>query len=230
MDRPASHDRRPTRLEGPGAKLGGKTALAAFDFPKGSLVFTEAGTKHRASLHVFADEEALRVQDPGGLESFAATFDQFRGRAATAEPHPQTGAHRPAICSAASATPIPTRSSTVRACLRWLSRRSCPRPRSRGSTPPHVRSSIEWIERLRAETGEGFPEKVTAFRPGMAVHGRFGEPCPVVRRPVQRIRYADNETNYCPRCQTGGRILADRSLSRLLKDAWGRVILTSSEE
>ena len=88
--------------------------------------------------------------------------------------------------------------------------------------PPRARCSIEWTDRLRAETGDGFPEKVTAFRPGMAVHGRFGEPCPVCGAPVQRIRYAENETNYCPRCQTGGRILADRSLSRLLKDDWPR--------
>ena len=117
---------------------------------------------------------------------------------------------------------IPTRSSIARACLRWRFRRRLSRADAERLYAATREVLLEWVERLRAETGDGFPEKVTAFRPGMAVHGRFGEPCPVCDAPVQRIRYADNETNYCPRCQTESRILADRSLSRLLKDDWPR--------
>jgi formamidopyrimidine-DNA glycosylase len=204
-----------------GAKLGGKIALAAFDFPKGCLVFTEAGSKRRASLHVLRGEEALRSQDPGGLEPLAATFDQFEVvlrsqnhtlKRSLTDPHLFSGignAYSDEILHRARLSPLAL-SQKLR------------KPEAERLYAATQEVLIEWVERLRAEAGDGFPEKVTAFRPGMAVHGRFGEPCPVCQAPVQRIRYADNETNYCPRCQTESRILADRSLSRLLKDDWPR--------
>jgi formamidopyrimidine-DNA glycosylase len=204
-----------------GAKLGGKVALAAFDFPKGSLVLTEAGSKRRASLHVLRGESALRAQDPGGLEPLAATFDQFETvlrkqnhtlKRSLTDPRLFSGignAYSDEILHRARLSPL--------ALSQKLSRADA--ERLYAATRDVL---LEWIDRLRSETGDGFPEKVTAFRPGMAVHGRFGEPCPVCGAPVQRIRYADNETNYCPRCQTESRILADRSLSRLLKDDWPR--------
>jgi formamidopyrimidine-DNA glycosylase len=204
-----------------GAQLGGKVALAAFDFPNGCLVCTEAGSKRRASLHVLRGEDALRLQDPGGLEPLTATFDQFEAvlrsqnhtlKRSLTDPHLFSGignAYSDEILHRARLSPLMLSQK--------LSKSEAERLYSA------TRDILtEWVERLRAEAGNGFPEKVTAFRPGMAVHGRFGEPCPVCGAPVQRIRYADNETNYCPRCQTESRILADRSLSRLLKDDWPR--------
>jgi formamidopyrimidine-DNA glycosylase len=204
-----------------GAKLGGKIALAAFDFPKGTLVFTEAGSKRRASLHVLRGEDALRLQDPGGIEPLTATFSQFEAvlrsqnhtlKRSLTDPHLFSGignAYSDEILHRARLSPL--------ALTQKLSKSEA--ERLYAATRETL---VQWIERLRADAGDGFPEKVTAFRPGMAVHGRFGEPCPICAAPVQRIRYADNETNYCPRCQTESRILADRSLSRLLKDDWPR--------
>jgi formamidopyrimidine-DNA glycosylase len=204
-----------------GAKLAGKVALAAFDFAGGSLVLTEAGSKRRASLHVVRGEADLRALDPGGLDVLTATFQQFQAalrrqnhtlKRALTDPRLFSGignAYSDEILHRAGLSPIA------------LSQKLTPGEIKRLHSA--VRDVlIEWIERLRAEARDAFPEKVTAFRPGMAVHGRFGEPCPVCGAPVQRIRYADNETNYCARCQTKGRILADRSLSRLLKDDWPR--------
>jgi formamidopyrimidine-DNA glycosylase len=202
-------------------KLGGKSSLAAFDFSSGTLVLTEAGTKHRAALHVVQGGNALHAHDPGGLEVLGATFDRFLAvlrqknhtlKRALTDPRLFSGignAYSDEILHRARLSPLAlTQKLTIDEAQRLF----------------HATRVVllEWVERLRAETGDGFPEKVTAFRPDMAVHGRFGEPCPFCSAPVQRIRYADNETNYCPRCQTGGRILADRSLSRLLKEDWPR--------
>jgi formamidopyrimidine-DNA glycosylase len=204
-----------------GVKLSGKLALAAFDFPNGTLLLTEAGSKRRASLYLLRGEGLLRASDPGGLEPLTVPFADFRAvltrenhtlKRALTDPHNFSGignAYSDEILHRARLSPL--------ALTQKLATDECQRLHAA------VRETLlEWLDRLRAETGDGFPEKVTAFRPGMAVHGRFGEPCPVCGAPVQRIRYADNETNYCPRCQTGGRILADRSLSRLLKDDWPR--------
>ena len=184
------------------------------------MLLTEAGTKRRASLYLIRGEDALREHDPGGLEPIPATLDEFQAvlrqqnhtlKRALTDPHFFSGignAYSDEILHRARLSPLAqTQKLTA--------------DEVNGSTPPRD-VLVEWIERLRAETGDDFPEKVTAFRPEMAVHGRFGKPCPVCGAPVQRIRYADNETNYCPRCQTDGRILADRSLSRLLKDDWPR--------
>ena len=207
--------------KGPGAKLSGKYNLAAFDFDAGTLLFTEAGTKRRASLHVIRGESALRDHDPGGLDVFAATPAEFAGalrlenhtlKRSLTDPRLFSGignAYSDEILHRARLSPL--------ALSQNLNDESAARL--------HLATKNvlqEWIDRLRAETGDGFPEKVTAFRPEMAVHGRFNQPCPVCAAPVQRIRYAENETNYCPGCQTDGRILADRSLSRLLKDDWPR--------
>jgi formamidopyrimidine-DNA glycosylase len=205
----------------PGAKLSGKYNLAAFDFAEGSLVLSEAGTKRRAALYVVQGEAALRQHDPGGLEIFAATAAEFIEKLrstnhtlkrAVADPHLFSGignAYSDEILHHARLSPLTlTQKLSDEAAQRLF-----------------VSTQIvlqEWIDRLRDEAAGEFPEKVTAFRKGMAVHGRFGKPCPVCRSPIQRIRYADNETNYCPGCQTGGKILADRSLSRLLKDDWPR--------
>jgi formamidopyrimidine-DNA glycosylase len=204
-----------------GVKLSGKSSLAAFDFNKGSLQLTEAGTKHRASLYLLRGEDALRVQDPGGLELFASTVDQFQAilrqqnhtlKRALTDPRLFSGignAYSDEILHRAGLSPL--------ALTQKLTAQEAETLYNASRDVLH-----EWVERLRSETADGFPEKVTAFRQGMAVHGRFGEPCPVCNATVQRIRYADNETNYCPGCQTKGRILADRSLSRLLKDDWPR--------
>jgi len=198
----------------PHAKLGGRNMLAAFDFPEGSLVLTEAGTKRRASLHVLRGAAALEAIDPGGIEVFAADLDAFRAalmaenrtlKRALTDPRILSGignAYSDEILHAAQLSPE-----------QWH--------RLYDAT----RATLQlWIDRLRGEADEAFPEKVTAFRKDMAVHGRFGEPCPRCGEPVQRIRYADNETNYCARCQTGGSLLADRSLSRLLKADWPRTL------
>ena len=202
-----------------GAKLSGKANLAAFDFPKGTLTLTEAGSKHRAALHVIRGENELRGQDPGGIDVLSATPKEFRAvlqshnhtlKRILTDPHLFSGignAYSDEILHRARLSPF------------LLSRklRADDADRLLDATKSIL---VEWTERLRKEAGDRFPEKVTAFRPEMAVHGKFGIPCPVCQALVQRIRYADKETNYCPRCQTEGRILADRSLSRLLKDDW----------
>ena len=207
----------------PGAKLSGRQNLAAFDFPSGSLVLTEAGTKRRASLHVLAGEEGLRSIDPGGIEIFASDAAAFRAalteenrtlKRALTDPRLVSGignAYSDEILHAAQLSPVK------------LTHKLEPQEWERlfASTRETLRL---WIDRLHAEAGAGFPEKVTAFRKGMAVHGRYGEPCPRCGEKIQRIRYADNETNYCARCQTGGKVLADRGLSRLLGSDWPRTL------
>ena len=205
----------------PGAPIPRRAGLAAFDFPDGTLLLTEAGTKHRASLHVVQGARALAAHDPGGLDVLSATLAQFHAtltreshtlKRALTDPRLLDGignAYSDEILHAARLSPLRLTSQITQEESERLFRA--------------VRDTLtSWIERLRAETGDGFPEKVTAFRDGMAVHGRFRQPCPVCGSPVQRIRYAANEVNYCATCQTGGRLLADRSLSRLLKQDWPR--------
>ncbi len=204
-----------------GAPIPRRAGLAAFDFPNGTVLLTEAGTKHRASLHILRGAAALAAHDPGGLDVLAATLEQFRSaltreshtlKRALTDPHLLDGignAYSDEILHAARLSPL------------RLTGRITPEESERlFHAVRHTLTS--WMARLRAETGEAFPEKVTAFRDGMAVHGRFRKPCPVCGSPVQRIRYAENEANYCATCQTGGRLLADRSLSRLLKQDWPR--------
>ena len=206
-----------------GAAPAKRAALAYFVFDTGTLTLTEAGTKRRASLAVFGSREQLARHDPGGLEVLPATFDEFRARLvsenhtlkrALTDPRTFSGignAYSDEILHRARLSPIALTQKLDKVSLERLHEA--------------VREVlVEWTTRLRAQSGDEFPEKVTAFRPEMAVHGRFGKPCPVCGTAVQRIRYAENETNYCPRCQTGGRVLADRSLSRLLKDDWPRTI------
>ena len=206
-----------------GAKLVGRRTLAAFDFPNGSLVLTEAGTKHRASLHLLQGEEALRSIDPGGIEIFSSDLNTFRGalsaenhtlKRALTDPRLVSGignAYSDEILHAAQLSPITLTQKLDES--QW--------ERLFAAT----RHTIEyWTERLVAEAKNNFPEKVTAFRKGMAVHGRYGEPCPRCGEKVLRIRYADKETNYCARCQTSGKVLADRSLSRLLGSDWPRTL------
>ncbi len=207
----------------PGAKLAGRRNLAAFDFPSGSLVLTEAGTRHRASLHVVSGEEGLRFVDPGGIEIFASDLASFR-KALTAEnrtlkraltdPRILSGignAYSDEILHAAQLSPIA------------LTHKLKPHEWEQlfAATTDTLRL---WVDRLAAEAKGAFPENVTAFRKEMAVHGRYGQPCPRCGERIQRIRYADNETNYCARCQTGGKVLADRSLSRLLGSDWPRTL------
>ena len=207
----------------PGAKLAGRQSLAAFEFSNGSLVLTEAGTKHRASLHMLAGEEGLRSIDPGGIDIFASDLSSFREaltfenrtlKRALTDPRVVSGignAYSDEILHAAQLSPITlTRKLESHEWERLIAA---------------TRHTLEvWIERLRAEAEAGFPEKVTAFRKEMAVHGRYGQPCPRCGEKIQRIRYADNETNYCARCQTGGKVLADRALSRLLGSDWPRTL------
>ena len=205
------------------AKLSGRKTLAAFDFPNGSLVLTEAGTKHRASLYILTGEDGLRSVDPGGIDVFAGDLNSFRNaltaenrtlKRALTDPRIVSGignAYSDEILHAAQLSPI---------------------TQTRKLQPPEwerlfaaTRDTLSlWIDRLRTEAESGFPEKVTAFREQMAVHGKYGQPCPRCGEKIQRIRYADNETNYCARCQTGGRVLADRSLSRLLRSDWPRTL------
>jgi formamidopyrimidine-DNA glycosylase len=206
-----------------GAKLPGRITLAAFDFENGTLVLTEAGSKRRASIHIVQGEPALAEHDPGGLEPLEASLAEFRAtltrerhtlKRALTDPRAFSGignAYSDEILHRARLSPVQMTTN--------LSEDESERLYE--STRDVLN---EWIERLRQETGAGFPEKVTAFRPEMAVHGRFGQPCPDCQSPVQRIVYADNETNYCARCQTGGRLLADRALSKLLKSDWPRSI------
>ena len=206
-----------------GAKLGGRRNLAAFDFPDGSLVLTEAGAKHRASLHVVQGEERLRAMDPGGIDVFASDLDAFRAaltaenrtlKRALTDPRLLSGignAYSDEILHAAQLSPV------------TLTHKLKPEEWER--LYQATRTTLKrWIDEFEAEARKAFPEKVTAFRKGMAVHGRYGEPCPRCGEKVLRIRYADNETNYCARCQTGGKVLADRSLSRLMKSDWPRTL------
>ena len=207
----------------PGAKPPGKLGLAAFDFPDGTLLLTEAGSKRRASLHVVRGETELNRHDPGGLEVLDADAQAFREvlrchnhtlKRALTDPRLFSGignAYSDEILHRARLSP-----------LTWTTRLSD--EEADGLFEAAQAVLREWIEKLRAEAGDGFPEKVTAFRKDMAVHGRYKQPCPVCGTAIQRIRYADNETNYCPRCQTGGKVLADRALSRLLKGDWPRTI------
>ena len=207
----------------PNVKLAGRNTLAAFDFAAGSLTLTEAGSKRRASLHVVQGLEALDALDPGGLEVLTASFAEFRTRLsvenrtlkrALTDPRLLSGignAYSDEILHAARLSPIQLTSKLTD--KQW-------------DTLFHTTQStlIDWRDRFLAEAAQGFPEKVTAFRPEMAVHGRFGQPCLVCGAPIQRIRYADNETDYCAACQTGGKLLADRSLSRLLRADWPKTL------
>ncbi len=205
------------------AKLAGRQNLAAFDFPSGSLLLTEAGSKRRASLHVVCGEEALQAIDPGGIEVFSTDLEGFRKaltlenrtlKRALTDPRLLSGignAYSDEILHAAQLSPI------------TLTHKLKPDEWERLFAA--TRSTLTlWVDRLRAEAEKSFPEKVTAFRPEMAVHGRYNLPCPRCGQKVQRIRYADNETNYCARCQTNGKVLADRSLSRLLGSDWPRTL------
>ena len=211
------------RAPGQKAGIGAKLILASLEFPHGTLLLTEASSKKRASMQVVRGEEGLRALDPGGVEPLDASLDEFRDaltrenhtlKRALTDPHLFSGignAYSDEILHAARLSPL---------------------KQSRSLTDEEVRRLYDathatlrrWIDRLREDAGEGFPEKVTAFRDEMAVHGKFKQPCPVCGAPVQRIVYAENECNYCARCQTNGRLLADRSLSRLLKDDWPRSI------
>jgi formamidopyrimidine-DNA glycosylase len=213
------------RWEKRGAKPPGKIGLAAFDFPNGTLLLTEASPKKRAALYVVRGAAGLEAHDPGGLEVLDASLDEFRAvlrrenhtlKRALTDPHLFSGignAYSDEILHAARLSPVQLSSKLVEPEAERLYR----------ATQATLR---EWIDRLRAEFADRFPAagEITAFRPGFAVHGRFGQPCPVCGGPVQRIRYADNETNYCPACQTGGKLLADRSLSRLMKDDWPKTL------
>ena len=206
-----------------GAKVPGKIGLAAFDFEDGTLVLTEAGSKRRASIHLLRGEEAVRAQDRGGIEVLEATPEAFRAalmrerhtlKRSLTDPRIFSGignAYSDEILHRARLSPLKLSTSLDDDEVARLYEAT-------------RATLLDWVARLKRETGEGFPEKVTAFRPDMAVHGRFGQPCPECGAPVQRIVYAENETNYCARCQTGGRRLADRAMSRLLKDDWPRSI------
>jgi len=204
-----------------GAKIARKYGQAAVDFSNGTLLLTEAGTKKRASINLVRGEATLQEHDPGGLEVFEASLAQFRERLtrenhtlkrSLTDPHLFSGignAYSDEILHSAQLSPIRLTQQMTDAEIERLYHA--------------IRESLaEWVERLRKERGTGFPEKVTAFRPDMAVHGKYRKPCPACGSPVQRIVHAENETNYCAKCQTGGKLLADRSLSRLLKDDWPR--------
>jgi formamidopyrimidine-DNA glycosylase len=205
----------------PGAKLSGRNTLAAFDFEHGSLVLTEAGTKRRASLYLVEGPAALDSLDPGGIDALSSGFESFKSvlgeenrtlKRALTDPRVLSGignAYSDEILHAAQLSPLA------------LTQKLKPGEWTRLFAATQETLRI-WIDRLRAEAERGFPEKVTAFRKEMAVHGRYGKPCPRCGEPVQRIRYADKETNYCARCQTGGKLLADRGLSRLLGADWPR--------
>jgi formamidopyrimidine-DNA glycosylase len=209
------------RWKEPGAPIPGKIGLAAFDFEAGTLLLTEAGSKRQASIHVVHGEEAVRRHDPGGLEVLETDLETFAARLTTenhtlkralTDPHIFSGignAYSDEILHAARLSPMKLTSALTEVEIERLF---------------HVtRDTLQmWIDRLQQEAGDAFPERVTAFRDGMAVHGRYGKPCPVCGEPVQRIVYARNEANYCSRCQTGGKLLSDRALSRLLRQDWPR--------
>jgi len=201
------------------AKVPGKVGLAAFDFDHGTLILTEAGSQRRASLYLVKGKNAVQEHDPGGLDVLTSSVAEF-GTALTREnhtlkraltdPHLLSGignAYSDEILHAAKMSPMLLTSKLTPAQIEWLHAQT-------------IGVLTKWRDDLIAETGEKFPEKVTAFREGMAAHGRYGKPCPVCGTPIQRIQYATNEANYCPTCQTGGKLLADRGLSRLLKDDW----------
>ncbi|MDQ3336866.1 MAG: formamidopyrimidine-DNA glycosylase [Myxococcota bacterium] len=206
-----------------GAKVPGKVGLAAFDFPDGTLIFTEASPKKRASIHIVASKAGLEEFDRGGLDVFGATSKQFAERF-TSERHTVKraltdptlfdgigNAYSDEILHAAKLSPFRMTTALTTEEVAAL----------------HEAAKAvlqHWVDLTRKEVGDGFPDKVTAFRPEMAVHGKYGQPCPVCATPVQRIVYADNEANYCPTCQTEGRLLADRSLSRLLKEDWPKTL------
>jgi len=211
------------RWRAAGAKVPGKVGLAAFEFSTGTLLLTEASTRKRASLHVVAGEAGLAALDPGGIEPLAATRERFRAaltrgnhtlKRALTDPTALSGignSYSDEILHRARLSPLTLTSRLTDEQIERL----------------HTATRAvlgEWTARLRAEVGDGFPEKVTAFRDGMAVHGRYRQPCPDCGAPVQRIVYAEHETNYCARCQTGGRLLADRALSRLLRSDWPRTL------
>src|SRR5437868_6408513 len=206
-----------------GVKLAGRNQLATFDFLNGSLVLTEAGAKRRASLHLFQGEQSLRDVDPGGIDVFASDLESFQAaltvenrtlKRALTDPRIVSGignAYSDEILHAAQLSPI------------MLTRKLNPSEWEKLFAA--TRSTLQrWIDQLQTEASTKFPEKVTAFRKDMAVHGRYGQRCPLCGEAIQRIRYADNETNYCARCQTGGKVLADRSLSRLLGADWPRTL------
>jgi len=206
-----------------GAKMPGKLGLAAFDFPNGTLLLTEAGSKRRASIHIVRGEEAVRAHDPGGIEPLDISFEEFRAaltrerhtlKRTLTDPHVFSGignAYSDEILHRARLSPVQltTNLSEEEITRLYVATR---------------RTLTEWTERLREESSEKFPEKVTAFRPDFAVHGRYGKPCPDCGNPIQHIVYSENETNYCARCQTGGKLLADRALSRLLHSDWPKSI------
>jgi formamidopyrimidine-DNA glycosylase len=197
--------------------------LAAFDVANGTLLLTEAGARRRASLHLLPDADALATLDPGGIEVPTATLAEFTSavtrenhtlKRALTDPHLLSGignAYSDEILHAARLSPV-------------LLTRHLDADELRRLHEASIRVLTTWRDVLIAETGDEFPEHVTAFRRGMAVHGRYGHPCPTCGTPVQRIRYAANEANYCPACQTGGRLLADRALSRLLRRDWPRTL------
>jgi formamidopyrimidine-DNA glycosylase len=207
----------------PNAKLIPRRTLAALDFAGGTLTLTEAGSKRRASLHVVRGEQALAALDPGGIDVLTASFDEFKARLkaenhtlkrALTDPRTLSGignAYSDEILHAAQLSPIAQTGKLTEAQWHALHRAT-------------IQTLELWRDRFVAEAAKNFPEKVTAFRPNMAVHGRFNQPCPTCAAPIQRIRYADNETNYCPTCQTEGKLLADRSLSRLLGKDWPKTL------
>jgi formamidopyrimidine-DNA glycosylase len=204
-----------------GVKVPGKVGLAAFDFPQATLLLTEAGSKRRASMYLVKGERALEAHDPGGIDVLTSSVDAFAAaltrenhtlKRALTDPHLLSGignAYSDEILHAAKLSPMQLTSRLSRDEIAAL----------HGEV---IRILIKWRDELIAETGDGFPEKVTAFRDGMAAHGRYGKPCPACGTAIQRIQYASNEANYCPTCQTGGKLLADRGLSRLLKGDWPR--------
>ena len=204
-----------------GAKIPGKVGLAAFDFPQLSLILTEAGSQRRASMYLVRGASEVAAQDPGGIEVLTSSVEAFAAaltrenhtlKRALTDPHLLSGignAYSDEILHAAKMSPMLLTSKLTAEQIEHLHAHA-------------VAVLTRWRDELIAETGEKFPEKVTAFRDGMAAHGRYGKPCPTCGTPIQRIQYAANEANYCPTCQTGGKLLADRGLSRLLKDDWPR--------
>ena len=205
------------------AKLGSRKLLAAFEFDSGTLTLTEAGTQHRARLDAASGEEGLRELDPGGLEPLDSSLDDFAKVLTSANHTLKRTLTDPRLFSGIGNA----YSDEIlhRACLSPITMAPKLSPAEIASLHEATREVlIEWVDRLRADAGDGFPEKVTAFREEMAVHGRYGQPCPRCGAKVQRIRYAANETNYCAPCQTGGKLLADRALSRLLREDWPRTL------